>query len=146
ITGLDVSEIQRLAHDYGQIRPAAIRVNYGLQRHAGGGMAMRTIACLPAVVGAWRERAGGILLSTGATFPLNFAALQRPTLAPPGTRTVNMVQLAEALHGELPGPPVDLLFVYNSNPAAVAPDQDKVLRGLRRDDLFTVVHEQFPTD
>ncbi|MCC7419263.1 MAG: molybdopterin oxidoreductase family protein [Planctomycetaceae bacterium] len=146
ITGLPAADIERLAHEYANMKPAAIRVNYGLQRHRGGGMAVRTIACLPAVIGAWRDRAGGILLSTSATFPLNFSALQRPDLTPPGTRTINMNQLAEALHGELPGPPVQALYVYNSNPVAVAPDQNRVIQGMRRDDLFTVVHEQFPTD
>ena len=125
---------------------SVIRINYGLQRHAGGGMAVRTIACLPAVIGAWRNPAGGILLSTSGTFAFNLAAVQRPDLIPQRTRTINMTQLAEALHGELPGPPVQALYVYNSNPAAIAPDQQRVLAGLRRDDLFTVVHDQFPTD
>jgi anaerobic selenocysteine-containing dehydrogenase len=146
ITGLEAGDIERLAHEYARTRPAAIRINYGLQRHRGGGMAIRTIACLPAVVGAWRDYAGGVLLSTSSMFPLNYQGLERPDLSPPGTRTVNMTQLAEALHGELPGPPVQALYVYNSNPAAVAPDQRRVLAGLKRDDLFTVVHEQFPTD
>ena len=177
ITGLEPSEIERLAHEYANAsyrtgtparhddatdflthpaaatgrsaRPtqaSAIRINYGLQRHAGGGMAVRTIACLPAIVGAWRHAAGGILLSTSASFPFQMSAVQRPDLIPTGTRTVNMTQLAEALHGELPGPPVQALYVYNSNPAAIAPDQQRVLSGLLRDDLFTVVHEQFPTD
>lgn len=146
ITGLHAADIERLAHEYATTTPAAIRVNYGMQRHAGGGMAMRTIACLPAIIGAWRHRAGGILLSTSALFPFHLSELQRSDLIPQGTRTVNMIQLAEALHGELPGPPVQALYVYNSNPAAVCPDQQRVLRGLERDDLFTVVHEQFPTD
>jgi anaerobic selenocysteine-containing dehydrogenase len=146
ITGLEARQIERLAQEYARTRPAAIRINYGLQRHRGGGMAIRTIACLPAVVGAWRDYAGGVLLSTSSMFPLNYQALERPDLSPSGTRTVNMTQLAEALHGELPGPPVLALYVYNSNPAAVAPDQRRVLAGLARDDLFTVVHEQFPTD
>ncbi|MGE5195598.1 MAG: molybdopterin-containing oxidoreductase family protein [Deltaproteobacteria bacterium] len=146
ITGLEAGDIERLAREYAQTRPAAIRMNYGLQRHRGGGMAIRTIACLPAIVGAWRNYAGGVLLSTSSMFPLNYQALERPDLSPAGTRTVNMSQLAEALHGELPGPPVRALYVYNSNPAAVAPDQRRVLSGLKRDDLFTVVHEQFPTD
>ena len=146
ITGLEPSEIERLAHEYATTQPSVIRINYGLQRHAGGGMAVRTIACLPAIVGAWRHAAGGILLSTSASFPFQMFAVQRPDLIPPGTRTINMVQLAEALHGELPGPPVQALYVYNSNPAAIAPDQQRVLSGLLRDDLFTVVHEQFPTD
>ncbi|MBC7821771.1 MAG: molybdopterin-dependent oxidoreductase, partial [Planctomycetaceae bacterium] len=146
ITGLAITDIERLAREYATIQPSAIRINYGMQRHAGGGMAVRTIACLPAVIGAWRHPAGGILLSTSGTFAFDLAAVQRPDLIPPGTRTINMTQLAEALHGELPGPEVQALYVYNSNPAAIAPDQQRVLAGLRREDLFTVVHEQFPTD
>lgn len=146
ITGIEVPDIERLAHEYATTKPAAIRINYGMQRHAGGGMAVRTIACLPAIIGAWRDPAGGILLSSSAVFSLNMQGLQRPDLIPPGTRTVNMNQLDAALHGELPGPPVEALFVYNSNPAAICPNQQRVLSGLRREDLFTVVVEQFPTD
>jgi anaerobic selenocysteine-containing dehydrogenase len=146
ITGLAVPDIERLAHEYGTIRPAFIRLNYGLQRHYGGGMAVRTITCLPAVIGAWRYRGGGALLSTSKLYPFNTAKLERPDLIPPGTRTINMSQLAEALNGKLAAPPVRALYVYNSNPAAVCPDQGEVLRGLRREDLFTVVHEQFQTD
>jgi anaerobic selenocysteine-containing dehydrogenase len=146
ITGLAVTEIEQLAHEYATIRPAFIRVNYGLQRHYGGGMAVRTITCLPALIGAWREPGGGVLLSTSKLYPFNAARLERPDLIRPGTRTINMVQLAEALNGELAPPPVRALYVYNANPAAVCPDQSRVLQGLRRDDLFTVVHEQFPTD
>jgi len=109
-------------------------------------MAVRTITCLPAVIGAWRHVGGGALLSTSKLYGFNSAALERPDLIRPGTRVVNMVQLAEALLGELPGPPVRALYVYNANPAAVCPDQSRVLAGLRREDLFTVVHEQFQTD
>jgi anaerobic selenocysteine-containing dehydrogenase len=146
ITGLSVEDIERLAHEYGTVRPALIRLNYGLQRHGGGGMAVRTITCLPAVIGAWRHPGGGALLSTSKLYPFNNAYLERPDLIPPGTRTINMTQLAEALNHELAPPPVRALYVYNSNPAAVCPDQGRVLQGLRREDLFTVVHEQFPTD
>jgi anaerobic selenocysteine-containing dehydrogenase len=146
ITGLPAADVERLAREYGTTRPALIRLNYGLQRHAGGGMAVRTITCLPAVIGAWRHPGGGALLSTSALYPFANDRLERPDLIPPGTRTVNIVQLAEALAGELPGPPVRALYVYNANPAAVCPDQSRVLYGLRREDLFTVVHEQFPTD
>jgi anaerobic selenocysteine-containing dehydrogenase len=146
ITGIPASDIERLAHEYGTIQPSFIRVNYGLQRHAGGGMAVRTITCLPAITGAWRHVGGGALLSTSRMYPFDTDRLERPDLIPPGTRTINMVQLAEALHGELQGPPVRALCVYNSNPAAVCPDQSRVLAGLRREDLFTVVLEQFPTD
>jgi anaerobic selenocysteine-containing dehydrogenase len=146
ITGIAATDIERLAHEYAATRPSLIRLNYGLQRHRGGGMAVRTITCLPAVTGAWRDVGGGALLSTSKLYPFNSAALERPDLIRPGTRTINMVQLAEALHGELPGPPVRALYVYNANPAAVCPDQSRVLAGLRREDLFTVVHEQFQTD
>jgi anaerobic selenocysteine-containing dehydrogenase len=146
ITGVDVPTIETLARRYAAEHPSLIRVNYGLQRHGGGGMAVRTIACLPAIVGAWRHPGGGALLTTSGTFDFNMDALTRPDLVPPGTRTVNMNQLAEVLAGELPGPPVLAVYVYNSNPAAVAPEATKVRRGLQREDLFTVVHEQFLTD
>ncbi|MGF1581099.1 MAG: molybdopterin-dependent oxidoreductase [Gemmataceae bacterium] len=146
ITGIPVADIEKLTREYATTSPSFIRLNYGMQRHRGGGMAARTICCLPAVVGAWRHVGGGAMLSTSPMFPFNKDKLQRPDLIPAGTRTVNMVQLAEALHGELPGPPVRALYVYNSNPAAVCPDQSRVLEGLGRPDLFTVVHEQFQTD
>jgi len=151
ITGVPVADLERFASEYGRSRelfggPALIRLNYGLQRHGGGGTAVRTIVCLPAITGDWRFPGAGALLSTSKAYPWDNNALERPDLMQPGTRTVNMTQLADALHGELAGPPVKALFVYNSNPAAVAPDQSRVLSGLRRDDLFTVVHEQFPTD
>ena len=141
-----MADIEQLAHEYASIRPALIRLNYGMQRHGGGGMAVRTITCLPAIVGAWRQAGGGALLSTSKLYPFDAAALERPDLIPPGTRTINMTQLAEALLGELPGPPVRAIYVYNSNPAAICPDQSRCLKGLRREDLFTVVHEQFQTD
>lgn len=146
ITGIPEADIVRLAREYATTRPSFIRLNYGLQRHGGGGMAVRTIACLPAIVGAWRDVGGGALLSTSKCYPVDSHSLERPDLVPPGTRTVNMCQLAEALSGELPGPPVRALYVYNANPATVNPDQLRVRKGLERDDLFTVVHEQFPTD
>jgi anaerobic selenocysteine-containing dehydrogenase len=146
ICGLEEEAIVRLARRYAGTRPSMIRINYGLQRHAGGGMAVRTVSCLPAVTGAWRDAAGGVLLSTSGTFPMNYQALERPDLMPaPMPRRLNMSQLGELLLAE-DNPPVRALYVYNSNPAAVAPDQARVLEGLRREDLFTVVHEQFMTD
>jgi anaerobic selenocysteine-containing dehydrogenase len=152
ITGLAVADIERLAREYALAMterggPAFIRLNYGLQRHGGGGMAVRTICCLPAVIGSWRQAGGGAMLSTSQMY--GFAgnpALTRPDLIPPGTRTINMVQLAEALNNELAPPPVRAMYVYNANPAAVCPDQGRVIKGLLREGLFTVVHEQFPTD
>ena len=144
ITGLSVDEIEWLARAYASARPSAIRLNYGLQRHAGGGSAVRAIAALPAVVGAWRTPGGGALLSTSGTFGIDREALERPDLVRGNPRTINMVRLGEALLDAQP--PVKALVVYNTNPAAVAPDQSKVLAGLRRDDLFTVVLEHFQTD
>jgi len=146
ITGVDVDTIEAFARRLATEQPSLIRLNYGMQRHHGGGMAVRTIACLPAIVGSWRHPGGGAILTTSGAYDFNMDRLTRPDLSPPGTRTVNMNQLGEALAGELPGPPVNALYVYNCNPAAVAPNQAKVLRGLLRDDLFTVVHELFPTD
>jgi len=146
ITGIPIADIETLTREYATTRPSFIRVNYGMQRHAGGGMAVRAITCIPAIVGAWRDIGGGAMLSTSKLYPFDVHALERPDLIPPGTRTINMTQLAEALNGGIPGPPVRAMYVYNSNPAAICPDQNRVLKGLRREDLFTVVHEQFQTD
>ncbi|MFN2455769.1 MAG: molybdopterin-dependent oxidoreductase [Pyrinomonadaceae bacterium] len=146
ICGLEAETIVMLARAYATTKPAVIRINYGMQRHAGGGMAVRATACLPAVTGAWRDPAGGILLSTSGTFPINSHALERPDLMPqPRPRSLNMSLLGDVLTKTF-DPPVRALYVYNSNPAAVAPDQAKVLEGLQREDLFTVVHELFMTD
>jgi anaerobic selenocysteine-containing dehydrogenase len=148
ITGLDVETIISLGSRFGRARAAFIRVNYGLQRHYGGGMAVRTIACLPAVTGHWRRAGGGVQLSTSANFKFNTAALERPDLSPP-VRTINMIRLGEALtrpNAGVGGPPVRAMVVYNSNPAAVAPDRNEVRRGMMREDLFTVVLEHFQTD
>ena len=148
VTGLSEETIISLGERFGRARAAFIRVNYGLQRHAGGGMAVRTIACLPAVAGHWRRAGGGVQLSTSANFQFNRAAVGRPD-AGPATRTINMIRLGEALtlpDAGVGGAPVNALIVYNSNPAAVAPDRNMVLRGLAREDLFTVVLEHFQTD
>jgi anaerobic selenocysteine-containing dehydrogenase len=150
LTGIACEDIVRLAREYATVRPAAIRLNYGLQRSERGGMAVRTIAMLPAITGSWREAGGGLQLSTSHAFRLRRDKLEMPDLCLHSPlarmpRTVNMSELAKALL-ELDSPPVKALFVYNSNPAAIAPDQNRVLRGLRRDDLFTVVSEQFQTD
>jgi anaerobic selenocysteine-containing dehydrogenase len=146
ITGVDEATITSFAHRLAREQPSVIRLNYGMQRHGGGGMAVRTIACLPALVGAWRHVGGGAMLSTSGTYDFSMDALIRMDLSPAGTRTINMNQLGEALAGELAGPPIQAMYVYNCNPAAVAPNQAKVLEGLRREDLFVVVHELFATD
>jgi anaerobic selenocysteine-containing dehydrogenase len=169
ITGIPAARIVQLAQEYATIRPAAIRINYGMQRHAGGGMAVRTIACLPALVGAWREQGGGIQLSTSGAFRhLDTTTLHHPGLLGSATpRTINMNRLGDALsldpvvrarahHHPRPvdstptpesaGPPIKALLVYNCNPVAITPDQQAVVRGLQREDLFTVVLEHFQTD
>ncbi|MBP8295787.1 MAG: molybdopterin oxidoreductase family protein [Burkholderiales bacterium] len=145
ICGIDAATIVALAREYGTIKPAAIRVNYGMQRTAGGGMAMRTIACLPALTGAWRDPAGGLLLSSGGTYPIARAALERTDLIPAGTRTINMSTIGDALTTTTE-PPIKAIVVYNTNPVAVAPESEKVIAGFAREDLFTVVLEHFQTD
>jgi anaerobic selenocysteine-containing dehydrogenase len=144
ICGITEDVIVQFAREYATVRPAVIRVNYGLQRHAGGGMAVRAISCLPAVVGAWRDAGGGVLLSTSGMFRFDGRALERPDLTRGNPRTINMTRLGEALTEA--SPPVRGIYIYNSNPAAIAPDQSRVIEGFKREDLFTVVHEQFQTD
>ncbi|HWY21433.1 MAG TPA: molybdopterin-dependent oxidoreductase [Candidatus Acidoferrum sp.] len=148
-TGIAADDIHKLAREYATIRPSVIRLNYGVQRSEGGGMATRAITMLPCVIGSWKEIGGGLQMSTSGAFGLNEGALRRPDLQPDNlqhpARTVNMVELGKALNS-LNDPPLKALFVYNSNPAAVCPNHNEVIRGLKRPDLFTVVHEQFFTD
>lgn len=149
LTGLPADAIRALALDYGNTRPSAIRLNYGLNRCHGGGMAVRNIACLPALTGAWRHHAGGALLSTSGNFPVDQHALERPDLYPDPQhyppRHINMSQIGEALLDER-DPPIKAIYVYNSNPVAIAPDSNRVRAGFMREDLFCVVHELFQTD
>jgi anaerobic selenocysteine-containing dehydrogenase len=143
--GITREEVVQLAREYGSTRPAAIRLNYGMQRHAGGGIAARTIACLPALIGAWRDVAGGIVLTTADFYNFDHAALERPDLlAGRCPRVINQSKLGEALTSA--EPPVRALIVYNNNPLAVCPDSEKVIAGFSREDLFTVVMDHFQTD
>ena len=150
VCGVPADQIRSLARDWGTIRPAAIRLNYGMQRVHGGGNAVRAVACLPALTGAWREPAGGLLLSNSGLFPVDRAALQRPDLlAGRAPRTINMVTIGDdLLRATSPrfGPRMEAIVVYNSNPVAVAPQSPRVVAGFAREDLFTVVLEQFQTD
>jgi anaerobic selenocysteine-containing dehydrogenase len=150
VCGVPEAQIRSLARDWGTTQPAAIRLNYGMQRVHGGGNAVRAIACLPALTGAWRHRAGGVLLSSSGSFPVDKAALQRPDLlAGRAPRTINMSTIGnDLLRGSSPafGPKIEALIVYNSNPVAVAPESRKVVGGFGREDLFTVVLEHFQTD
>lgn len=143
-TGIPEADIVDLAREYATIRPASIRLNYGVQRSERGGMAVRSIGLLPALTGSWKDVGGGVQLSTSQAFHLDRNSLERPDLQPHPTRIINMSQLGSALN-DLNDPPVKALVVYNSNPASIAPDQNAVLKGLRRPDLFTVVLEQFLT-
>ena len=144
-TGIAAAEIVDFAHLYATRRPAAIRLGVGMQRSFGSGSALRAIQCLPALTGQWSWPAGGIsgAVSIGQT---NLPALSRPDLVPADTRTVNMIQLGRVLTDASMDPPISSLFVWNSNPAVIAADQQRVLAGLARTDLFTVVHDQFITD
>jgi molybdopterin guanine dinucleotide-containing S/N-oxide reductase-like protein len=173
-TGMTAAEVEQLAREYASTRPAAIRMNYGVQRVENGGTAARAIAMLPALVGAWKYRGGGGQISTSGAFAWDKKAVERPDLALASplkrlARVVNMSALGQALdkqgtreqgtreqetrdqgnegtREQEDGPAVHALFVYNSNPGAVAPNHNAVVRGLKRPDLFTVVHEQFFTD
>jgi len=150
LTGIPAEDIEALARDYALNQPAAIRLNYGVQRSERGGAAVRAIAALPVITGSWRHASGGLQLTTSGAFEFDRNALERPDLQLQSSlgrpaRIVNMSRLGHALT-ELQDPPVKAIVVYNSNPAAIAPDQGRVLRGLRRADLFTVALEQFQTD
>jgi anaerobic selenocysteine-containing dehydrogenase len=158
-TGMKAVEVEQLSREYATTRPTALRLNYGVQRSENGGTAVRAIAMLPALTGAWKYRGGGGSLSTSGAFAWNKRELERMDLAldsPIGrpARTVNMSQLGKALtelgqakNAEVEdGPPVQALFVYNSNPGAVAPNQNAVRKGMARPDLFTVVHDLFFND
>ena len=153
ICGIEADTVVELARAYGRTRRAAIRLNYGMQRVRGGGNATRAIACLPALTGAWRDRAGGLLMSTSGWAPIDTHALQRPDLIPgwPTSlpRIINMNAIGDALlhPGDASfGPKLEAIVVYNSNPVAVAPDSQRVAAGFAREDLFTVVLEHFQTD
>ncbi len=146
-TGVPADTIRTLAREYAGAQPSVIRIGVAVERHAGGGQTVRALSCLPGLVGAWRKPGGGILQLPLWAFPVQWGAFMHPEMLTPGKRVVNQFLLGEALTGGLAlDPPLKALMVYNSNPVVVCPDQDKLLEGLRRDDLFTVVSEQFMTD
>jgi len=146
-TGVPADDIRALAREYATRQPSVIRIGVAVERHAGGGQTVRTLSCLPALVGAWRKPGGGILQLPLWAFPVNWPALLHPELQTPGTRVVNQYLLGQALTGGLDlDPPVKALMVYNSNPVVVCPDQDKLIEGLLREDLFLVVSDHFMTD
>lgn len=142
-----IAKIQELARLYATCKPSAIRIGVGIQRNGGAAAAIRAVACLPTLTGAWREVGGGLCNFGGAMFHAqDMGAVMRPDLSPPGTREINMVRLAEHLLDPKLDPPIKVIYNYNCNPAASLPDQPAVRRALRRQDLFTVVHDMFLTD
>ncbi len=149
LTGIPAADIELLARDYATTKPSAIRLNYGVQRSQRGGRAVQAIAMLPALTGAWRDAGGGLSLSTTGAFEFNRPALERPDLQqiPLGreARLLNMSQIGKVL-SKTDNPPVKSIIVYNSNPAAIAPNQSLVHQGFAREDLFTVVIDHFVTD
>ncbi len=148
-TGIAAEDVRKLAREYATVRPSVIRLNYGVQRSEYGGMATRTVVMLPCITGSWKEIGGGLQMSLSGAVDLNSEKLKRPDLMKAAlgrdARMINMVKLGRVLN-TVDDPPVKALFVYNSNPAAVCPEHNEVVRGLLRPDLFTVVHEQFFTD
>lgn len=147
ITGISADDVRKLAREYATTQPSVIRIGVAVERHRNGGQTVRALTCLPALVGAWRHVGGGILQLPIWAFPMNWGNLMRPDFITPGTRVLNQWQLGQALTGEMKlDPPIESICIYNANPLVVAPEQDKVIKGLMREDLFTVVSEHFITD
>lgn len=147
ITGIPAADVRRLAREYANTQPSAIRQGVAVERCPGGGDAVRAITCLPALTGAWRHVGGGTIEMPIWEFPFKFDFMCRPDWIPPGTRVINELDLGAALTGQMPlDPPIKSLFVYNSNPVSQAPDAGTIARGLQREDLFTVCSELFITD
>lgn len=145
ITGVSADDIRTLAREFATTQPSVIRMGVAIERHAGGGNAVRAMSCLPALVGSWRQCGGGIMHMPIWAFPIKWDDLSRPDWIPEGTPVINQWRLGSALTGELETK-LQSLFVYNSNPVVVAPEQEKLLKGLERENLFTVVSEHFITD
>lgn len=147
VTGVPAAEIRKLAREYAATQPAAIRIGVALERHHGGGQTVRAVCCLPALTGAWRHVGGGILAMPVWEHPYRFDVICRPDLIPPGTRAVNNLQLGRLLTGAIPlDPPIRSMMVWNSNPVTQAPECDRIVEGLMREDLFLVVADHFLSD
>lgn len=147
VTGVPAAEIRKLAREYAATQPAAIRIGVALERHHGGGQTVRAVCCLPALTGAWRHVGGGILAMPVWEHPYRFDVICRPDLIPPGTRAVNNLQIGRLLTGAIPlDPPIRSMMVWNSNPVTQAPECDRIVEGLMREDLFLVVADHFLSD
>ena len=147
ITGIPAEDIRTLAREYAATQPAAIRFGVALERHHGGGQTIRAVCCLPALTGAWKYPGGGLLQMPVWDMPYRFDQICRPDLIPEGTRVVNALQIGRALTGEMPlDPPIKSMMCWNANPVTQAPECDKIVAGLMRDDLFLVSAEHFMSD
>jgi anaerobic selenocysteine-containing dehydrogenase len=147
VTGVKTADILKFAKEFATIQPSVIRMGVALERSAGGAQAIRAVCSLPALVGSWRHVGGGLLQMPLWEFPVDWVKASRPDWIKPGTRVVNNLQLGRALNGEMKlDPPIKGLFVYCTNPVSQAPETNKVIEGLKREDLFTVVAEHFITD
>lgn len=147
ITGIPAEDIRKLAREYATTKPAAIRIGVALERHYGGGQTIRAACCLPALTGAWRDVGGGMMQMPVWEHPYRFDVICRPDFIPKGTRVVNNLQIGRALNGEMKlDPPIMSMMCWNSNPVTQAPECDKIVEGLMRDDLFLVSAEHFISD
>lgn len=147
ITGVPAEEVTQFAREFATTQPSVIRMGVALERHAGGGQTIRAVCAIPALTGSWRHVGGGLLQMPLWEFPVHWDRVSRPDWIKPGTRVVNNLRLGRALTGEMPlDPPIMSFFCYNTNPVSQAPETDKIVKGLQREDLFTVVAEHFITD
>jgi anaerobic selenocysteine-containing dehydrogenase len=147
VTGVSAADVERLAREFATTQPSVIRMGVALERHAGGGQTIRAVCAIPALAGSWRHVGGGLLQMPLWEFPVDWSKVSRPDFIRPGTRVVNNLQLGRALTGELDlDPPIMGLYIYNTNPVSQAPDTNKIVKGLSREDLFFVTAEHFVTD
>ncbi len=147
VTGVPAADVARFAHDFAKAQPSVIRMGVALERHAGGGQTIRAVCAIPALAGSWRHVGGGLLQMPLWEFPVDWQRVSRPDFIRPGTRVVNNLQLGQALTGEMKlDPPIMGLYVYNTNPVSQAPQTNKIVKGLSREDLFFVTAEHFVTD
>jgi len=147
VTGVPAGDVARFAREFASIQPSVIRLGVALERHAGGGQTIRAVCAIPALTGSWRHVSGGLLQMPLWEFPIDWARVSRPDFIRPGTRVVNNLQLGRALVGDMKlDPPIMALYIYNTNPVSQAPETNKIVQGLSREDLFFVTAEHFVTD
>ena len=147
VTGVKAADIAKFAREFATSQPSAIRIGVAIERSAGGAQAARAVYAIPAVAGSWRHVGGGMLQLPLWDFPVDWVKAARPDWIKPGTRVVNNLRLGQALNGEMKlDPPIKSMFVFCTNPVSQSPETNKIVEGLKREDLFTVVAEHFITD